>query len=109
MKVAIEIYVSLFILCLTMALCVGFISSDLTVMEARDCYYSYVNELQESNFADSVVTACIDDAAEQGHSLSIDILEDGNGNRSANVVLSYQYKVLPLGISQNKSIRGYIN
>lgn len=109
MKIAIEIYASLFILCLTAALCIGFISSDLSVMEARDAYYSYVNELQESNFADSVVDACVEDANKNGHALTIDVLEDDNKNRSANVSLSYKYKITPLGISQNKVIEGFIN
>ena len=109
MKIAIEIFVSLFILCLAAALCISFISSDLAVMDAREAYYSYVNELQESNFADVVISACVNDAAENGHTLNIEIIEDESGNRSANVILNYEYKMLPLGITQEKVIRGFIN
>lgn len=109
MKIAIEVYISLFILCLTVALGIGLISSDLAVMDARDAYYSYANELQESNFADAVIDACIADATESGHSLSISINEDDNRNRSADISLSYKYKIPVLGISQNKIIEGYIN
>lgn len=109
MKIAIEVYVSLLLLALTIGICIGLIGSDLSVMRARDDYYSYTNELQESNFADSVVSACIEDAKAHGYGLEIDVLQDDNGNRSANVVLTYQYRITPLGISQDKTIRGYLN
>lgn len=109
MKIAIEIFTSLFVLILTMGVCVGIISSDLTVMEARDQYYSYVNELQESNFADNVVSSCIADAVNSGQTLSIDIVEDENGSRSANIVLGYTYTVPVLNIEQKKTISGFIN
>lgn len=108
MKVAIEVYVSLLLLALTMAICVGLIGSDLSVMRARDDYYSYVNELQESNFADTVVEACKEDATADGYGLDIQVIQDETGKRSANVVLTYEYRIVPLGISQNKTIRGFV-
>ena len=109
MKVAIEMFVSLFILALVMSICVGLISLDLSVMEARDNYYSYVNELQESNFADSVIDACIKDAKDDGYTLEIEIMEDDNGNRSANIQLDFVCKLAPIKISQKKTIKGYIS
>ena len=109
MKIAIEIFTSLLILIITVAVCIGIISSDLAVMEARDYYQSCVNELQESNFADSVALACISDAAEEGYTLSIDIVEADNGDRAATITMEYKYKIAPLGISQKKTIQGFVN
>ena len=109
MKIAIEIFVSLFILIMTIAICVGLISSDLEVMEARDCYYSCVSELQESNFADKVAQSCIENAARKGYPLYIDIYETADGDRSANVKLIYKYELAPLGIAQEKTIESLIN
>lgn len=109
MKVGIEAFVSLLILILVMSVSISLIASDLTVMDVRDSYYSYINELQESNFADAVVDACIDDAQANGNQLTIDIFEDDNGNRSANIILVYKYKVNPIGVSQTKSMQCYVN
>lgn len=109
MKIAVEVYVSLFILCLTMALCVGFISSDLSVMEARDCFYSYVNEMQNGDLAESVIEDCQKDASNNGYGLDVELNVDDNGKRSADVTLKYDYKMPVLGISQNKTIHCYIN
>ncbi len=109
MKIAIELYVSLFILIMTIAICVGLVSSDLNVMEARDCYYSCVSELQDSNFADSVAQSCINNAKNKGFSLYINIYETADGDRSASVTLKYKYEMLPFGISQEKTIEGLIN
>ena len=109
MKIAIELFASLFILIVTVAICVGVISSDLTVMDARDYYQSCVNQLQESNFADRVIDACIEDAAKEGYSIHISIQESPEGERSAWVTMKYKYKIIPLGISQEKTIEGYVN
>ena len=109
MKIAIEVYVSLFILCLTVAIGIGLISSDLAVMRARDDFYTYTNMLQDSNFADAIVDECVKNAASNGYSLGVNVFENDNNNRSAKVTLSYKYKLTPLGISQNKVIEGFIN
>lgn len=109
MKIALEIFMSLFILILSISICIGLISSDVKVNEARDCYYSCVNELQASNFADNVAYACVTDANNKGYSLHIDLYQDANGDRSARLVLEYTYKISPLGISQQKTIEGFID
>lgn len=109
MKIALEIFMSLFILVLSIAICIGLISSDVNVNEARDCYYSCINELQASNFADNVAHACVTEANNKGYSLHIDIYQDSNGDRSASIILEYKYRITPLGISQNKTIEGFID
>ena len=108
MKIAVELFASLFVLVITVAICIGIISSDLTVMDARDYYQSCVNQMQESNFADSVIDACIEDAAKEGYSVYVEII-DSDGERSVWITMKYYYKIAPLGIKQEKVIEGYFN
>ena len=109
MKIAIELFASLIILIVMVTLCIGLISSDLGVMEARDFYYSCTNELQQSNFADDVVSSCIERAKNNGYSLDIRINQAESGDRTANVVLKYSYKVPVIGVSQEKIIDGFVS
>ena len=109
MKIAIEIFVSLFILIIMVALCVGLVSSDLDVMEARDFYYSCVTELQQSNFADDVITACVENAQNQGYILDVQIFPSESGDRFVKLTLKYDYKVPAIGIKQEKIIEGTVS
>ena len=109
MKIAIELFGSLFILIVVVALCIGLISSDLGVMEARDFYYSCVNELQESNFADDVVSSYLTEATNNGYSLNIQIYQSVDGDRSADISLKYIYDIPAIGIKQEKLISGFVN
>ena len=109
MKIAIEIFVSLFILIMMVAICVGIVSSDLDVMEARDFYYSCVNELQNSNFSDTVIDRCLAEATNRGYSLNVQVYQDATGDRSADISLKYIYNISVIGIEQEKLIGGYVN
>ena len=109
MKIAIEIFVSLFVLIIMVGLCIGVISSDLGVMEARDFYYSSVNELQESNFADDVIASCALEAKKNGYVFDISIRQLENGDRSANITMRYNYRIPLIGVNQEKLIQGYVH
>lgn len=109
MKIAIELFVSLFILIMMVALCIGIVSSDLDVMEARDFYYSCVNELQKSNFADSVIDSYITEATNNGYSLNIQIYQTADGDRSADISLKYIYDIPVIGVEQEKLINGFVS
>lgn len=109
MKIAIEIFVSLFILLMLVGLCIGVVASDLGVMEARDFYYSSVNELQKSNFADDIVAACALEAKDNGYTFDIQIYQTEAGDRSADISLRYVYKIPVIGVHQEKLIQGHVN
>lgn len=107
MKVAIEAYVSIFIICICALLCVCLISADIEVANARDAYTTYTLQLQDSNFADAVIVACKSDAASRGYVVNITMFEDDNGNRSGTVELQYDYTIPVIGYTTQRYIRGY--
>lgn len=107
MKIAIEAYVSIFIICLCLVLCACLISADLEVANARDAYTTYTLQLQDSNFADSVVQACKSDAEKRGYQIDISVYEDASGNKSGTVELQYEYSIPVIGYTAYRYIRGY--
>lgn len=107
MKVAIETYVSIFIVCICALLCVCLISADMGVAGARDAYTTYVLQLQDSNFADGVVAACVSDATSRGYSINIEVYDNGNGDKSGTVELQYDYVIPVIGYATQRYIRGY--
>ena len=107
MKVAIEAYVSVFIICICVLLCVCMVSADLSVASARDAYETYTLQLQDSNYADSVVNACEADAASRGYNIDITVYDLGNGSKSGSVELQYEYHIPVIGYRAQRYIRGY--
>ena len=107
MKVAIEAYVSIFVICVCALLCVCLISADIGVASARDAYTTYTLQLQDSNFADSVIEACKNDAAIRGYAINITVHEGGDGNRSGSVELRYDYTIPVINYTTQRYIRGY--
>lgn len=107
MKVAIEAYVSIFIICICALLCVCLISADMGVANARDAYTTYTLQLQDSNYADSVVEACKSDAASRGYIMNITVYELGDGSRSGTIELQYEYSIPVIGYSTQRYIRSY--
>lgn len=109
MKIAIEIYVSIFILCVSTLLCVGFISADMDVAQARDDYSTYVQQIRDSNFSEIVISGCKSDALERGYTLDVSVHSTDDGSRACYVVLTYDYNIAVLNVSNTKYIRGYVS
>ena len=109
MKVAIEAYVSIFIICICVLLCVCMVSADLGVASARDAYTTYTLQLQDSNYADSVVNACEADAASRGYDVNITVHDLGDGRKSGSVELQYEYFIPVIGYRAQRYIRGYVS
>lgn len=107
MKIAIEAYASVFIICLCVLLGVCLITADLGVASARDAYETYTLQLQDSNYADTVAAACRADAANRGYVLNIVIHEIGDGSRSGSVEMQYEYSIPIIGYTAQRYIRGY--
>ena len=107
MKVAIEIYATLFIIFLCVALCLGVISASIDASNARDAYTTYVLQLQNSNYDDSVAEAIKKDAVARGYEINIKIYTDENGGRSGSVELQYEYTVPIINYTTYRYIRGY--
>lgn len=107
MKVVIEIYVSILILCITALMCIGFISADVQVAQARDSYASYMQQIRDSNYSEFIIDECKASALANGYELTVILYEDGAGNRSCDATLKYEYRIAILNVENVKYIRGY--
>lgn len=106
MKSGIEIYVSLIILTIMALLCSNFIVADIAVMNARDAQAAYVMEIENSDFAKSVIDRCKQNAADQNYVLNVNPVQIGE-SQMAEVALTYTYKVPLIGVKSEHVITGY--
>lgn len=109
MKTAFEAFVSVFIITIALLLCASVIAADLNTAHARDAYMEYCSKMQDSNFSEIVVNECIYEATLKGYSLHVSVYTDDNGNRSADVILTYDYTIASFDIEKNKTIQGHIS
>lgn len=106
MKAGIEVYVSLILITIMALLCANFIAADVAAMNARDAQSAYVTEIENSDFAPSVIAKCAEAAEKQGYSLSIEEIQLGESTM-AEVSLTYVYKVPLIGLESEHTITGY--
>ena len=106
MKAGIEIYVSLLLLVVMALLCANFIAADVAVMNARDAQAAYICEIENSDFADSIIKRCVENAAEQNYVLEVSPVVIGE-SQMAEVSLTYTYRVPIIGIESEHTIVGY--
>ena len=107
MKIVIEIYVSIFILCMAALLCIGFIEADVQVSQARDAHSMYVQQIRDSNYSDTVIEGCKKHAMENGYSLEVTLYDEESENPSCKAVLTYEYSIAVLNIRNSNYIEGY--
>ena len=107
MKVGLEIYISIALMTIMAVLCASFITADIKAADARDAYYSYYEQIENSNCAMSVMDACVKDAGESGYDM--EIIQIGNEtNPMRKIVFKYKYNVSLLGVSKTHTIVGYV-
>lgn len=106
MKVGIEIYVSLILITIMALLSANFIASNNAAMNARDAQAAYVTEIENSDFAPSVIELCKNNAEKQGYKLEVNIVHLGESD-TAEVNLTYVYKVPLIGVESEHTISGF--
>lgn len=106
MKVGLEVYISLILLVVVGLLCANFIASDVATMNARDIQAAYVTEIENSDFADSVIHRCEKNAQDRGYKLNVQKVTIGE-SEMAEVSLTYVYKVPLIGVESEHVITGY--
>ena len=101
MKSGIDVFIALIILTILALVGASFLSANATTMRARDAQASYVTEIEDSNFAPSVIEACKNNAAKCGFKdLEVDI-------NTGRVVLVYEYSMPILNVKNEHSIISY--
>lgn len=111
MSTTIKTYVGVFILMLSVFSMAGVMSACIDANNARDFHASVIAEIENSNFASSVITVCKEQAANAGYELLIDsnsVVKDEDGKPTLmEVILKYQYRIDFFGAVSNQQIRGF--
>ncbi|RDY32120.1 hypothetical protein [Lachnotalea glycerini] len=111
MSTTIKTYVGIFLLLLSVFTMAGVMSACIDANNARDFHASVIAEIEDSNFAPSVINACKTQAENAGYELLINdnsVVKNENGKTTLLVViLKYQYQVDFLGVVSSQQIRGF--
>ena len=111
MSTTVKTYIGIFILMLSMFSMAGVMSATIDAENARDFHASVIAEIEDANFAPSVIQACKTQAALAGYELLIDdssIVRDDDGKPTLmEVILKYQYRIDFLGVISTQQIRGF--
>ena len=107
MKAGLEIFISLILVTMMAVLCVSFIVADVNSNDARDAYYAYYTQIENSDCAQSTINACIADANDAGYDLKVEKVGDVN-NALYRLNFKYKYEISMLGVDKTHEIVGYI-
>lgn len=111
MSTTIKTYVGIFILMLSLFSMAGVLSACIDAGNARDFHASVVAEIEDSNFAPSVISSCKSQAVSAGYDLIIDegrVVRDDDGRPALmEVILKYEYRVDFFGVLSTQQIRGF--
>lgn len=111
MSTVIKSYLAFILIILTVFVCAGIGMVNLDVQNARDYHAAVINEIENSNHADSVIDACVAEASSNGYELIISTYTNNSdasaGSNISKVVLKYDYRIDFLNMSSEKEIVGY--
>lgn len=111
MSTTIKTYIGIFLLLLAVFSMVGVMSACIDANNARDYHASVISEIEDSNFAPSVISACKSQASSAGYELLMDnnsVVKDEDGKPVLmEVILKYQYRIDFLGVISSQQIRGF--
>ena len=89
-------------------ICTSVTSVSGVMAEAKEYKASVIAEIENSNFNQNVMNACIRQARQEGYILEItNCIYDANMDMQlAEVLLSYEYAIPILGIKEIRTTRG---
>ena len=106
MSQTIKVYLSVFILAVTVLLCISLIGADTGVSNARAYHDSCVRQIEESNMSQSVIDSCKSNASTLGYTVTTrNISHEKNKVVAVEVITDYKYKIPILGIESTHSLR----
>lgn len=108
MKHIVEAFSALILIILMAYVSIAILTASAQVTNAKTYKSDCIAEIENSNFNPTVIANCISKAASAGYQLQVsscnyDIYNDIN---TAEVVLTYQYKIPLFGVSVTKSTSG---
>lgn len=108
MKQIIGAFGTLFMLAVLIVSFVSVITVTGNVAAAKEYKADVVAQIENSDFNSSVINSCISQAQAEGYGLEITNCQydDLHNIQTAEVVLSYRYRLPVFGIEQTKTVRG---
>ena len=108
MKQIIGAFGTLFMLAVLIVSLVSVITVTGNVAAAKEYKADVVAQIENSNFNQSVIDNCISQAQAEGYGLEVINCryDDLHNIQTAEVVLSYSYRLPVFGIEQTKTVRG---
>ena len=108
MKHIITAYATLIVFVLNIFMCITVSNATVSMAEAKEYKAQVIAEIENSNFNENVIAACVSQAQMAGYELQVtNCIYDENYNiQTAEVILTYSYKMPLFGVSETKTTRG---
>ena len=108
MKNVITAFGTILILMLNVFACIAIGNASMTVAAAKEYKADVIAEIENSNFNPNVIAACVEQAQTAGYELQVvnSVYDAEQDIQSAEVILTYTYKIPVFGIVETKSTRG---
>lgn len=108
MKHVISSFSIVLVLLVNMFICMAVVTVNADIAAAKEYKAAVVAEIESSNFNPEVIRRCEVQAADAGYTLSVQsgYYDAESDVQMAEVILSYQYKIPLLGITETKTTRG---
>lgn len=108
MKQIVGAFGILIVLLFNLFICSTVANASGAVAEAKEYKAAVVAEIENSNFNQNVINACISQAQAEGYSLQVTncVYDINNDIQTAEVILTYSYEMPLFGIAVTKTTRG---
>ncbi|MEY8391762.1 hypothetical protein AALA98_10365 [Lachnospiraceae bacterium 45-W7] len=105
----IKTYLGMFFLLVTGMVGIGVVTAGIQSANARNYHADVISEIECSNFNESVITACRQQAQKEGYKLSVKtMVYDAWGHtKRAEVILDYEYAIPALNLVTAHQVRGF--
>lgn len=108
MKHIVGAFGTLMIMTFNIFLCISVLNVSGTIAEAKEFKADVIAEIENSDFNQNIIDACILQAESEGYQLQITncMYDERNAINTAEVILLYKYEIPFLGISEERTTRG---
>lgn len=108
MKNIIEAFTAVLFIILFAFAGISVITVSSSIMAAKEYKADVIAEIENSDFNENVINTCVSQGADAGYQVEVTpcTYDENNNMRTAEVVVSYEYKLPLFGISGTKSTRG---
>lgn len=102
-------YLGIFFLLVTGMVGIGVVTAGIQSANARNYHADVISEIECSNFNDTVIEACKQEAQKEGYKLKVKTMAfDALGHtKMAEIILDYEYAIPVLNLVNSHQVRGF--